>query len=126
MNPPIFVTHPNGRERINVAYYSYIERDGGEINFTSATDTTYWYFESDDELQRCFDNIAYTLVNVYNAILINNVVMLPEVVRIAGVYSDEEGWFIDIDVSIIHEAVRFDFASEQQAIEAFHQIYQRL
>lgn len=126
MNPPIFVTHPNGRERINVAHFPYIELDGGEIIFTSPTDTTYWYFDSEEQKDQCFENIAYTLVNVHNAIRVNNVVMLPEVVRIAGVYNDEDGWFINIDVSIINETVRFDFASEQQAIDAFHQIYQRL
>lgn len=126
MNPSIFVTHPNGRERINVAYYPCIQIDGDEISFSSSITATYWFFSSAEEAEQCFKNIAYTLVNVYSATFINDTVVLPEEIRSAGVYEDEDGWFISLYITTFGEALRFDFASEQQAIDAFHQIYQRL
>jgi hypothetical protein len=118
MIKPIFVTHPNGRERVNVAHYPFIELEEVEIHFSSDDSETYWVFETKESAKACFDEIVHAFVGVRDAIHVNNVVMLPEIVKLIGVYQDEEGWFIDI-TSTTGNYARFDFASEKQAMDAF-------
>jgi hypothetical protein len=119
MIKPFFVTHPNGRERINIAHYPHVELETIEISFSSDTSETVWVFETPEETKACFDSIVHTLTGVRNAIHINNVVMLPEIVKLIGAYQDEEGWFIDITSTTENYYARFDFASEKQAMDAF-------
>lgn len=131
----LFFEHPNGRERVNLAFYYCIElvekrilKDKKEYTIyfyrdlaTSDGKQTVWRFYDEDEARDTFMAIADVMRDYLYAAVLPDFIITKDCVEYVNVSPSEDGWslFVHVRVGDSDDVFSFPAESEEEAMNLY-------
>lgn len=129
----LFFEHPNGRERVNLAFYYAVELFNIKVNgkqrfyidffrnLNAAEKQTRWEFTNDDEARDTFMAIADVMRDYLYAAVLPDFIITKDCVEYVNVSPSEDGWslFVHVRVGDTDDVFSFPAESEEEAMNLY-------